>query len=122
MEGRILERYRHPVLFYLLSTLIPWVMWFVAGYVSYMEPSNYFYLIIQSTLGILGLVSPVIIAFILIYADPVLKRDLKVRMFNLKVITPFYAMVTCFVILASILLSQAISLLFCNSITHFSYH
>lgn len=121
MEGRILERYRNPVLFYLLSTLIPWVMWFMAGYVSHIEPSNYFYLIIQSTLGILGLLSPVIIAFILIYPDPVLRRDLKVRMFNLKEITPFYAMVTCFVMLASILLAQAISLLFGYSITQFSF-
>src|SRR5699024_8593829 len=160
MEGRILERYRHPVLFYLLSTLIPWVMWFMAGYVSHIEPSNYFYLIIQSNLGILGLVSPVlisfifiylahtflmylqdsflyliiqsilfifglfssvIIAFILIYPDPVLRRDLKDRMFNLKEITPFYLMVTCFVMLASILLAQAISLLFGYSITQFSF-
>src|SRR5699024_12345171 len=119
-EGRILERYRHPVLFYLLSTLIPWVMWFVAGYVSHIEPSNYFYLIIQSTLGILGLLSPVVIAFILIYPDHVLRRDLKVRMFNLKEITPFYEMVTCFVMLASILIAIAIYLLFEYSIVLFS--
>src|SRR5699024_12801369 len=108
----IIKIYRYPLLFYLLSKLIAWVMWFMAGYVSHIDPSNYFYLIIQSTLGILGLLSPVIIAFILIYPDPVLRRDLKVRMFNLKEITPFYAMVTCFVMLASILLAQAISLLF----------
>src|SRR5699024_11396322 len=97
MEGRILERYRHPVLFYLLSTLIPWVMWFMAGYVSHIEPSNYFYFIIQSTLGILGLLSPVIIAFILIYPNIVLIIYLKDRMFNLNAITTFYAMVTSFV-------------------------
>src|SRR5699024_10762722 len=91
------------------------------GYVSHIEPSNYFYLIIQSTLGILGLLSPVIIAFILIYPDPVLRRDLKVRMFNLKEITPFYAMVTFFVMLASILLAQAISLLFDTVLRNFHF-
>src|SRR5699024_4791460 len=102
-------------------TLIPWVICVVAGYVSYMEPSNYFCLIIQRTLRTWGMVGPVIIAFILIYRDPVLERDLEARMFSVKDITPFDAMVTCFVMLASILLAQAISLLFGYSITQFSF-
>src|SRR5699024_10476496 len=119
--GRILERYRNPVLFYLLSTLIPWVMWFVVGYGSLIASRRYFYLIIIGNLGIVGLLIPVILAFILIYSHPILRRDLQVRLFNLKEITPFYAMVTCFVMLASILLAQAISLLFGYSITQFSF-
>src|SRR5699024_12353413 len=102
MEGRILERYRHPVLFYLLSTLIPWVMWFMAGYVSHIEPRNYFYIIIQSTLGILGLLSHVIIAFFLIYPDPVLSWNLKVRMFKLNEIKWFYEMSTIIMMFTSI--------------------
>src|SRR5699024_7588137 len=100
-----------------LSTLIPWVRWFMAGYVIHIEPSNYFYLIIQSTLGILRLLSTVIIAFILIYPDPVLRRYLIVRIFNLNEIKPFYTMFSCFGMLSSILLAQAISLLFGYSIT-----
>src|SRR5699024_11679315 len=82
---------------------------------------NYLYLFIEITLFILWFLRPVIFAFILIYPDPVLRRDLKFRMFNLKEITPFYAMVTFFVMLASILLAQAISLLFGYSITQFSF-
>ncbi|MDR2472668.1 MAG: hypothetical protein LBD53_03750 [Tannerella sp.] len=33
----IIGGYRHAVLFYGLSVLIPWLFWFGAGYVSHME-------------------------------------------------------------------------------------
>jgi hypothetical protein len=37
-----IERYRHPVLFYGLSTAIPWAFWFAAAYCSRIEPSTPF--------------------------------------------------------------------------------
>ena len=120
MEKKILERYRHPILFYVLSIIIPWVLWFIAGYVSHIEPSNHFHLITLSVLGFMGLLSPVVIALVLMLPDPILRKDLKKRLFNFKAITPIYAIVTCFVMLASILVAQAISLLFGYSVSQFS--
>jgi membrane protease YdiL (CAAX protease family) len=120
MEKEILKRYRHPVLFYVLSIIIPWILWFIAGYISHMEPGNNFYLTAQSVLGIFGLVSPVIIALALMLPDPILWRDFKKRLFNFNAITPFYAVFTCFVMLASVLLAQAISLLFGYNVSQFS--
>src|SRR5699024_11444576 len=58
---------------------------------------------------------------IFIYPYPFLRSYIKIRMFNLKEISSFYAIVTFFVMLASILLAQAISLLFGYSITQFSF-
>lgn len=121
MEENIVKRYRHPVLFYALSVIIPWVFWLVAGYVSHMEPGNTFHLFIVSILGMLGLLSPVVIALGLMLPDPVLKRDLKDRLFHFHAVTPFYAILTCFLMLGSLLLAQAISLLFGYSTSQFSF-
>ena len=38
-----MKYYRHPFLFYFLATLIPWVFWFSAGYVSHLTPEKAFY-------------------------------------------------------------------------------
>lgn len=121
MEESILQRYHHPFLFYGFSMVIPWILWFVAGYVSHLEPGNDFYVIAQSVLGFAGLLAPVVIAFFLMYPDKVLWQDLKDRIFNVKAITPFYALFTCFIMLVSILLAQAISLLFGYSAAQFSF-
>ena len=77
MEESILQRYHHPFLFYGFSMVIPWILWFVAGYVSHLEPGNDFYVIAQSVLGFAGLLAPVVIAFFLMYPDKVLWQDLK---------------------------------------------
>src|SRR5699024_5921046 len=53
--------------------------------------------------------------------DPVLKRDLKERLFRFQAVTPFYAALTCFLMLASILLAQGISLFFGYSVSQFSF-
>lgn len=121
MEKEILERYRHPVLFYVLSIVIPWILWFIAGYVSHIEPRSHFHTITYSTVGMLGLISPIIVALALMMPDPILWRDFKNRLFNFRAITPWYAIITCFVMLASILVAQAISLLFGYSASQFAF-
>ena len=35
MKENIVIKYRHTALFYLLATLIPWIFWFAASYVSH---------------------------------------------------------------------------------------
>jgi len=45
------EKYGRPVMFYALSTLIPWAFWFAAAYVSHLTPSRPLYGVL---IGILG--------------------------------------------------------------------
>ena len=114
------EKYRHPVLFYGLSTAIPWAFWFAAAYLSHLTPTNQLLAVAVSVLGIVGLLAPALIAFWMIWPDTDLRNDIKRRLFSLKEIQPIYLFLTCFLMLGSILLAQAISLLFGYSADQFS--
>jgi len=105
-------KYKNPKLFYFLSTLIPWALWFAAGYVSYLTPYDDKYLNIASILAITGLLAPIAIAFILIGKEPGLRKDVGKRFFNFRDIKPGYFLSACFIMPVSIMLAQAISLLF----------
>ena len=107
-----IKYYQHPLLFYFLATLIPWLFWFAAGYVSHLPPQQSFYNALVSLLGFLGLLSPLIIAWWLMARDNNLRNDFFSRLFRFKSVRPVYIFLTCFMMLASILLAQAISLLF----------
>lgn len=115
-----IEKYKHPILFYGLSIGIPWILWFIAAYLSHIEPSSSLYVLVASVLGIIGLASPMIVAFILIASDSDLRIDLSKRFFNFSTIKPFYIIVTCFLMVTSILLAQAISLFFGHSAFQFA--
>ena len=115
-----LNKYKHPLLFYTLATIIPWSFWFSAGYISHLDSSESSrYMDVASILGFIGLLSPVLIAFWLISKDPDLKYDLRNRLFNLSKIKPVYLFLTVSLMLLSILLAQAISLLFGYSSSQF---
>lgn len=114
-----IEKYRHPILFYILATLIPWGFWFGAGYISHITPSSSFNMMVASILGIIGLISPMIIAFSMLLPDKELRSDLINRFFSFKKIKPIYILATCFLMLTSILLAQAVSLLFGYSSNQF---
>ena len=114
-----IKRYRHPILFYFLATLIPWAFWFAAGYVSHLTPEKPFYDGLVSLLGFIGLLSPVVIAYWLMMKDTHLRKDFLNRFINFKSIKPVYIFLTLFLMLASILLAQAISLLFGYSVDQF---
>ena len=115
----IVEKYRRPVLFYGMSTIISWVFWFVAAYVSHITPTKNWYISIASVLGFIGLTSPMIVAFSIIFKAPDLRSDLYKRFFNFKTIKPVYLFLACFLMLVSILFAQAISLLFGYSTSQF---
>lgn len=105
-----LKAYRHPILFYVLSTIIPWGLWFLAAYISHLPTDNQVSELTISTLAIAGLCAPMAIAFWLIGNNPSLRQDLKSRLFNLN-IRPIYLFLACFLMLGSILLAQGISIL-----------
>lgn len=107
-----IKNYRHPVLFYSLATFIPWLFWFIAAYLSHLTPESSINSAAGGTLGIIGLASPMIIAFYMMYRDPELRRDLTGRIFKIRKVKPFYLFLTCFLMLGSILAAQGISLLF----------
>jgi len=115
----IISQYRHPVLFYGLSTAIPWAFWFGAAYASHITPTNDFWGAVVGTLGVLGLLGPTVIAFAMIWPHAEMREDLKQRLIGLKGIKITYGLLTCFLMLASILLAQAISLLFGHSADQF---
>ncbi len=108
----IIKKYKHPVLFYALSTFLPWTCWFVAGYYSHITPGNNMLTIASSVFALLGLVAPIIVALILIYPDQDLRHDVQNRFFNFRGVKAGYWVAACFLMLVSILLAQAISLLF----------
>jgi len=116
----IIAKYRHAAKFYVLSTIIPWAFWFAAGYVSHVTPHSDQYLKIASVLAFIGLLSPMCVAYWLISKNPEVRSDVLGRLSNFKSIKPVYALLTCFLMLASILLAQAISLLFGYSASQFT--
>jgi len=115
----IINNYKQPLLFYILATAVPWSFWFSAGYISHLTPTENIYTEIASILGFIGLLSPVLVAYWLISKNNELINDLKSRFFNFSSIKPVYLFLTAFLMLASILLAQAISLLFGYSESQF---
>ena len=115
----IVREYKHPLLFYTLATLIPWLFWFTAGYISHQTPALNTNTDLASVLAFIGLLAPMLLAFWLIYKSPLLWRDLLGRLANFRSIKPVYLFLACFLMLGSILLAQAISLLFGYSVSQF---
>ncbi len=111
-----MKRYKHPIIFYTLSTIIPWTFWFIAGSMSHKQNSNALEITI---LGLLGLLVPMIAAFWLIHKDSSIKEDLWNRIVNITKVKPIYWILAAFLMLTSILLAQAISLLFGHSVSQF---
>ena len=116
-----IEKYRHPVLFYGLSTAIPWTFWFAAAYVSHITPTNQYFAVAVGFLGVVGLLGPTVIAFRLIWPHFDLRNDLKRRLIGLKGVRPLYLFLACFLMLASIMLAQVISLSFGYSADQFGF-
>ncbi len=118
MENNNIEiTYKHPVTFYILSSIIPWTFWFFAGKISHEHNPN---TMVVSVLGILGLLAPMIVAFWFIHKETGLKNDLGKRIFNFRNIKPIYLVLALFLMLGSILLAQTVSLLFGYSSEQFA--
>jgi hypothetical protein len=115
----IVGKYKHPILFYCLATIIPWVFWFVAGFISHITPYSDQYLRIASVVAFIGLLGPVGVSYWLIRKNPELRADVFRRFFSFKSVKPIYIILACFLMPVSILLAQAISLLFGYSSSQF---
>ncbi len=107
-----IQQFNRPVLFYTLSTLTPWSFWFAAGYISQITPYQDKFLQIASLLSFIGLLTPLGIVFGLTAKHKNIRRDITTRLFNFSDIKPVYFLLTCLIMPVSIMIGQAISLLF----------
>lgn len=115
----VIHKYKNPGAFYILATLIPWLFWFGAGYISNLTPYEDKNLYIASVLSFIGLLAPVIVSYIFISKQPELKRDVAKRFFNFRDIKTIYILLACLIMPVSIMTAQAISLLFGYSPSQF---
>ncbi len=104
--------YKKTGLFFGLSTLIPWALWFIAGYISHMETGSATPQFWASIIAFFGLLAPVIITLILAKGNKLMLLDLRNRFFNFKDINSTFIVLTLVLMPFSILLAQALSLLF----------
>ncbi|MGW9686466.1 CPBP family intramembrane glutamic endopeptidase [Flagellimonas sp. 2504JD1-5] len=120
MSSKIkIGRYRHAGLFYFLSILIPWIIWFTVAYISHAFPNEY--ILWTSLGGLLGLLAPLFIALALILPDEKLRKDLFGRVLNLKRVRQKYLIVVFLLMPFSILTAQLLSLLFGYSPEQFQF-
>jgi len=113
--------YKKPGLFFKLSTVLPWTLWFIAAYISHAEPGIDHLTNISSIVALLGLIAPIGVTVFLAKDNKELRKDMSGRFFNFKEVRVKYLLLTCFLMLSSILLAQAISLLFGYSTNQFHF-
>lgn len=115
----MLAHYKHPWLFYTLATVVPWLFWFSAGYISHLSQQQSYYDVLIPAFGLAGLCSPMLIAIALMMNNPELRKDILGRLFTLRGVKTGYLLFTLLFMLFSILLAQAVSLLFGYSSSQF---
>ena len=117
-----LKKYNHPILFYSVAIIFPWTCWFILAGISHSpwweKPAGVFW---GSMLGLAGLLGPFIIAMLLILPDKEMRQELFAATFKLKGIRPGFWLLTLFLFPLSILLAQAISLLFGHDTSQFQF-
>lgn len=104
-----LKKYDKPMLFYGLSTTVPWALWFGAAWISHIEPQTRALHLACNSLEIAGLFAPVVIALYMMRRDPALWSDLKSRVLDSGG-GRLYTVLAFLLMPASILLAQAVSL------------
>lgn len=114
-----IKMYKKTGLFFGLSTLIPWTLWSIAGYISHLETGSTTPQLWASLIAFLGLLAPVIITIFMARGNKELVQDLKKRFFNFKDVGSTYIVLALVLMPLSILLAQAVSLLFGYSIEQF---
>lgn len=109
---RVVHQYDRPVLFYVLATAIPWAFWFAAAYLSHLPGQTTAVLTATLILSLAGLLAPIAVVIGLVWRKPVLRADIWRRMAWPTGAPWFLILCAILLIPASLLLAQAISLLF----------
>ncbi|CAM3643667.1 carboxypeptidase-like regulatory domain-containing protein [Pontibacter korlensis] len=114
-----INSYRRTGLFFGLSTLISWVFWIIASYTSWVLPAGTVSTYWISIIAFMGLLSPALTTLFLTRGDKEAVRDIKGRFFNFKGASYSHIILAFLLMPLSILLAQAVSLLFGYSIGQF---
>ena len=113
-----LRNYNRTYLFYGLSIGIPWALWALAGYLSYLPEQSPGLVLFWSIIGLIGLFVPATAALVLMLSSPALRQDLRMA-FSLKNLRLPYILCMLLILPISILAAQSISLLFGHSAEQF---
>ncbi len=105
-----IKSYKHPLLFYALSTLLLWTFWRIAGYLSHQSENES--MSFPMIIAFIGLITPMVVSLFLLLPNKELKQDFLSRFLNFDKIKLKYIVISCLLMLTSILLAQLISLLF----------
>ncbi|MBN8705388.1 MAG: CPBP family intramembrane metalloprotease [Bacteroidetes bacterium] len=114
-----MQKYNRPVLFYSLSLFIPWMIWSYVAYLSHLPEQTPSLLLLQSVLGMAGLVAPFFIALGLFLSNRVILDDFKSRFLNMTSFPVIYLLITLLLIFSSMVLAQLISVFFGHSLSQF---
>lgn len=115
----IVLRYDRPVLFYLLAVGLPWAFWIGAAFTSRIPDQSSAIQLWTAGLSIAGLVAPVSAVIILVWRRPELRTDI-VRRLRWPSKAPWWILaLTMLLLLGSIHLAHAVSLLFGYSVEQF---
>lgn len=120
-EGEIVQLYDRPWLFYGLSTVGTWAFWLLAAKFSHYSSINQSYAALTTLLLILGLLFPFGAAWWLVWPKPILRADLRERIFRFDRRDIKYSLLAIATMLASIVIAQLISLLFGYSADQFHF-
>ncbi len=112
--------YDRPVVFYTLATVFPWLFWFAAAYLSRLDEQTAAVQLWTATLGVCGLVAPILVVVLLVRRRPELRTDILRRLVPRRV-SWFYLAVTLLLLVTSILAAQAVSLVFGYSPEQFQF-
>jgi membrane protease YdiL (CAAX protease family) len=117
-----LNRYNRPILFYSAAIIFPWTCWFILAWLSHSQYwENPTVVFGGSILGLAGLCGPFAIALILIIPDKEMRQELFSATFKFSGIRPVFWVLTFVLFPLSILLAQAISLLFGHDASQFQF-
>ncbi|MGA2832553.1 MAG: CPBP family intramembrane glutamic endopeptidase [Terracidiphilus sp.] len=117
----VVSAYRHVGIFYLGATVIPWALWLLAGWNSYRPPAQAWAPWLLVVLGMTGLAAPMLLASVLIWREPVLRRDVWGRLFRWPQGSGKYVVLAFVLMPVSILFAQALSLMIGHSTSQFRF-
>ena len=112
-----MKKYNHPILFFTLSLVIPWVLWFVVAYWSHQPKApNAFW---TGFFELAGLLSPMGVATYLFTRNKELLTDLKTRFVGRNLLANCYFWITLLFPPLSIVVAQLLSLDLGHSLDQF---
>ncbi len=115
----IAYRYDRPVTFYALATAITWACWLFAGWLSYLQDQTDVVRLATAAIGLVGLAAPLGVVAWLLRDKPEQRADVRRRLFWRRGVSRRHLVLAVVLLPASLLLAQAMSLLFGYSADQF---